>query len=134
MSPLTDYVLQHTVMVRSGEEGPLCQANGVDMVLCFVAVVGEPDTAATLRRLVTEHKGEFADLIPFDGEEHSYIELGAWIGDQGLALRLMALGAKVGLWTLLTPITLLGKAISRADAVRMAGNGLVAITTAVQRC
>lgn len=134
MSALVDYVELHTLMVKGGEETILCLQNGVDMVLCFVAVVGEPDTAATLRRLIPEHNGEFADVDPFDGEEHSYIELGAWIGDKGLALRLMALGAKVGLWTLLTPITLLGKAISRADAVRMAGNGLVAITTAVQRC
>ena len=36
----------------------------------------------------------------------SYIELGAWIGDQGLALALMGLGSALGIWGIITPQTL----------------------------
>lgn len=51
--------------------------------------------------------GEFADISREHFEKGpSYIELGAWIGDQGRAIKLIALGGNLGLWDVITPSTL----------------------------
>ena len=56
-------------------------------------------SAEELKRLIQANKqGEFGDADPLDGAPHSFIELGGWLGDQGLALMLMGLGAVLGLW------------------------------------
>jgi len=89
-----------------------------------VARKGEP-TAEKLRELVigTREQGEFvASLDLFDGQEHSYIELGGWIGDQG-----QALGYLMGLWKLNTPKSLLGDLISAETADNLAGRGMITI-------
>lgn len=52
----------------------------------------------------------------------SYIELGGELGDQGFALRLIGLGAHLGLWQAITP-ALWGITGSVAD--QMAGGGMV---------
>lgn len=133
MSPLANYVQAHTIAVSDAGAEMVTFPNGsIDMVFFHVAVSGDA-TADALRRLIGEHKGDFCNVDPLDGKEHSYIELGAWLGDQGLALCFMAMGVKLGLWALLSPSTMLGAAISREDALRMAGNGFVAISAAVQR-
>ncbi len=86
----------------------------------------EPD-AVEFRRLVNEQKGVFGEVNLFDGEEHNYMELGGWIGDQGLALLTMALGDMLGVWTLMTPTSMLGEGIPKEMRMNMAGGGMVAI-------
>lgn len=54
----------------------------------------------------------------------SYIEIGAWIGDQGLAMHFMALGNILGLWDIIIPETL---GITGKQADEMAGMGFVMI-------
>lgn len=88
----------------------------------------EPDVVE-FRRLVNEHKSVFGEVDVFDGQEHNYIELGGWIGDQGLALLTMALGDMLGVWTLLTPTGILGDVVPKEFRMQMAGNGMVAIKT-----
>jgi hypothetical protein len=133
MSPLANYVEAHTLALSDAGAELVTFPNGsIDMVFFRVGVSAKA-TASELRQLIGEHQGDFCNLDPLDGKEHSYIELGAWLGDQGIALRFMAMGVKLGLWALLSPASLLGPAISRADALRMAGNGFVAISAAVQR-
>lgn len=84
--------------------------------------------ADMVKQLCTNHKPSFGPNIDlFDGEEHSYIEIGGWLGDQGLALMLMGLGAILGMWELLTPDTILGDTISQALKQQMAGMGMVTI-------
>lgn len=84
--------------------------------------------ADTLRQLVSENtKGEFCDVTLLDGKEHNYMEIGGWIGDQGLALMLMGLGSVLGLWKLLTPKSMLGDLIPKELQMQMAGQGMVAI-------
>jgi len=56
----------------------------------------------------------------------SYIELGAWIGDQGLALRTMAAGQAVGRWDVITPARL--GITDEQLAADMAGRGLVMVS------
>lgn len=84
-------------------------------------------TADGLRAAINGHHGEFCEVDPFDGEEHGYLELGGWIGDQGHALALMGLGKLLGLWELHTPRTVLGDEIPDDLVMKMAGAGLVTI-------
>ena len=99
-----------------------------DMIFFKVGNGVVPAKADDLRKLVIAHKGEFNDVNLFDGKEHNYLELGGWIGDQGLALTLMGLGALLGLWRLHTPKTLLGDDVDPGMAMQMAGSGLVTIS------
>lgn len=60
-------------------------------------------SADELKRLVQENKkGDFGDVDVFDGVPHDFMELGGWIGDQGLALMLIGLGGVLGLWNVFT--------------------------------
>ena len=54
----------------------------------------------------------------------NYIELGGWIGDQGVALCLMGLGAILGLWDIITPMKL---GIEGKQADDMMGMGFIMI-------
>ena len=94
-----------------------------------VAEVDEPKVE-DFKALVTgcAGKGLFEDLNLLDGKEHNYLEVGAWIGDQGYALMLMGLGALLGTWELITPLSLLPDMPVTDPLVRlMAGQGFVII-------
>lgn len=71
--------------------------------------------------------GFWEEVDLFDGKEHNYLELGAWIGDQGLALMLMGLGTVLGLWQLMTPATMLGFKSDDPMAKQMAEMGFIAV-------
>ncbi len=94
-----------------------------DMVFFPVAAVNSPKPAQ-LANLIRQHKGEFNDCDPLDGNEHGFLELGGWLGDQGLALKFMGLGSLLGLFTLLTPKTM---GVPEDMAMMMAEQGLVTI-------
>lgn len=69
-----------------------------------------------------EH-GEFMDMSLDDlAQGPSYINTGAWLGSQDLALRFIALGSHYGLWDVVTPALL---HITGAQADQMAGAGFV---------
>lgn len=87
-------------------------------------------TQITKEQFITEllkHEGEFNRCNPLDGKEHSYIELSGWIGDHGLALRMMALGFHFKVWDLLTPSKLFPN-LTQDRALELARVGLVTIT------
>lgn len=85
-------------------------------------------SADELRRLIMLNKhGAFCEVDIFDGGEHNYLEIGGWIGDQGLGLTFMGLGAILGLWKLMTPKSLLGSNISEEQCFEMAGRGMIVI-------
>lgn len=133
MSELAKYVIEHTdrnactcgKCVVSGTDKPMV-GHTVDMFFFDVCAKNNPD-ADTLRKLISEHKGEWADANLFDGQEHSYIEVGGWIGDQGLGMQFMALGVILGLWQVAHPVNMLK--LDRKDplAQQMAGMGMVSI-------
>jgi len=94
---LADYVAHHTTRGeckcgRCIDVGTAPDPCGLTVNVGFfiVAIVNDP-TAQELQDLVTQHRGEFNQCNPFDNMPHSYIELGGWIGDQGLAMQFMAL-------------------------------------------
>lgn len=70
------------------------------------------------------------DEVPalLDGKEHSYIQIGADIGDQGLALTLIGVGHLLGLWAALSPDTLLPEAPEGLKK-QMAASGMVSLMT-----
>lgn len=99
----------------------------VDMV--FFKVSAKLADAETLTELIQKHHGVFCNINLFDGKEYNYIDIGAWLGDQGAALTLMGLGTLLGLWKLLSPKTMLGPMCDDALAMKMAYAGLLSIQT-----
>jgi hypothetical protein len=142
MNDLVDfvgYVIAHT---ERGEckcskccdkgDAPDPEGHTVDMVFFKVAFKDDP-TLDEFKRLTAEARdGEFAKVDPFDGHEHNYMELGAWIGDQGLAIRYMALGVYLGAFTLLSP-AMLGLDSKDHETLQMAEMGFLAIRSLIDR-
>ena len=79
-----------------------------------------------LKPLIAAHKGEYGDVDLFDGKEHNYMEIGAWIGDQSTALMLMGMGKLLGMWELLTP-NMLGFSPDDSFGMFLARSGMIAI-------
>ena len=131
MNDLAKYVYAHTERgeCKCGkclDAGDLPDPTGhtIDMVFFKVAAKDEPNLDE-FKRLTAEAKhGDFADVDPFDGGEHNYMELGAWIGDQGLAMLYMALGVSLGAFKLLSPAML---GLSGPEAIQFAGMGMLSI-------
>lgn len=132
MSALVKYVLEHTERnactcgkcVVSGEDR-IMSGHTIDLFFFDVSAKNSPD-ADTLKKLVAEHKGEFDDVNPYDGQEHSYIELGGWIGDQGIAMMFMGLSVALGLGQVMHPVNMLKLERNHPLAQQMAGMGMVA--------
>ena len=129
---LTDYVIDHTERgeCRCGKcfdrgDNPDPTGHSVDLVFFPIAAKNSP-SALTFRELVGEHKGCYGDVDPLDGEEHTYLELGGWIGDQGLAMQFMGLGTLLGVFDLMTPKNML-PGISDEQALEIAGMGLLSV-------
>jgi len=135
---LTEYVEKYTdrgeckcgMCIDANPTRPDPDGHVADMVFFKVVKIGEPD-AEEFKRLYLAHVGEFNQIVWSDGKEHGYMEIGGWIGDQGLALRFMALGALLGVFELLTPYTVLGldpaDERQRTIAMQAAGSGFVTI-------
>lgn len=133
MDKLIEYVMQHSergacqcgrcmdAPDKPAEHQP--EGHTADLVFFKVSATNAPD-ADELRALIKAHEGTYAQPDLFDGAEHGFMEIGGFIGDQGLALQLMGVGSLLGLWKLYTPMTL---GITGAPAMQMAGAGLVTI-------
>jgi hypothetical protein len=131
MNALADYVVRHTERgeCKCGKcidvgTKPDPQGHTANMVFFKVAIKGEPSKDEFIR-LTREHKGFYAVVNPLDGQEHGFIELGGWIGDQGLAIQYMALGSLLGVFELLTPHNVLHVPEGDPMAVQLAGAGLL---------
>lgn len=114
-------VRDNTVQVPTGTEG--------ETSVGFFSVMQNPGSVLTSAELASAVKdaphGYYMDV---DTDRlkvgPSYIELGAWIGDQGLALSLMGLGKILGLWEVITPADL---GVTGEKASEMMGLGFVLI-------
>lgn len=137
MKKLVDYVMEYAERgacqcgkcIDAPEKPDEHQPAGhtADMIFFKVAVKPGAD-AETLKNLVKENvDGEFENVDMFDGGEHGYMEVGGWIGDQGTALTLMGMGTVLGLWKLLTPVTMLKMKSDDPMCRQMAGMGMVAV-------
>jgi hypothetical protein len=137
MKSLRQYVAEHTergeckcgrcfdVGTKPDPSGP----HTADLIFFRVVLRGSP-TREEFEHLTKQNLvGEFTECNPLDGEEHSYLELGAWIGDQGAALQYMALGHLLGAFQLLTPRNMM-PGVEDELAMAMAGRGMVAVKAA----
>ena len=103
-----------------------CQPEDAEANVIFFGVRKGPEaTSDALKSAMASHEGVFCNINPLDGEEHSYLELGGWVGDQEAALLLIGLGATLGIWKLLTPYTVMGDMCTPAMAKALAGMGMV---------
>ena len=133
MNNIQDYVRNH---VERGEckcgqcfdrgDKPDPEGHTIDMVFFTCIAFGEP-TAEEFTKLTKENAERFADINPLDGKDHNYMELGAWIGDQGLAMMYMALGVHLGVFSLLSGNTLLGLPKGDPLVMQMAQAGLLSV-------
>lgn len=62
----------------------------------------------------------------FDGKEHSYLQTGGDMGDQGIALMTMGLGKLLGVWDLLTPKSIM-PFLPPELKQQMAGQGMITL-------
>lgn len=121
INSLRDYVQANTTSVPLG--------SGTTTTEFFDVDYSDGVDAEVFRALVENARdGVFARNVDlFDGTERNYLLLGGWIGDQGLALRLMALGSHLELWQLLTPTSMLPADTCQELKQQMAGMGMVSI-------
>lgn len=122
---LHEYVMNNAI--RCAPDGP-----GATDVIFFGVRKAPGATAEALKAAMASHTGEFCVVDPLDGKEHNFLELGAWIGDQGAALDLIGLGAALGMWELLTPKTVMGDMFPHDLAMKLAGLGMVAMRAVPQ--
>lgn len=127
MSALRSYIEKNVTRVPPGTD-----PNATNVVFFSVLANLEAD-APTLRALIAGHVGEFGDVDVFDGKDHSYIELGGWLGDQGAALDLIGLGTQLKLWTLLSPRTVFKDAMTDELEQQMAGSGYISLQAGLDR-
>ena len=93
----------------------------IDMFFLKVSIK-ESTKIDIFKRLVQQ---EFPHWL--DGKEHSYLEVGGDIGDQGIALMAMGMGGLLGIWKVITP-EVFGDMIPKELKKQMAGQGLITIT------
>jgi len=137
MSELVDFIRKHT------ERGACCcgrcfdgppnprlhqpLGHTADVVFFKVRAIGSPNPD-TLCALISAHHGYDGEIVPLNGKEHSFLQIGGWIGDQGLALTLMGLGSLLGIWELITPrsiASMVGKTLPEHIVQSAAGLGYV---------
>lgn len=120
MEQLIGLVNNNTDFCKPDTEG------SINLDLACVKVTGDVD-AEHFRALLSQNvAGCFGDIDFSEAKERGYIEIGGWIGDQGLALRFMALGSSLGVFKLLTPSIML-PGIDAATASGMARSGMVTV-------
>lgn len=94
----------------------------IDLALVTVGV--DRQKAEERKEAFLECLRQYPDQAQLKGGP-SYIHLGAEIGDQGAALRMMALGAVLEIWQLMTPMTM---GFNGKEARDYAGTGFLFAT------
>lgn len=134
MSNLQDFVLRH---VYCKDDTPpdnwdvvkLFERHDVDMYFFKVSLKSDLPSVEEFVQLTKDHISHYDVSSPLEPTEHSYIEVGAWIGDQALGMLYMALGSMLGLWKIMHPgmILNINNPEEKVLADRMAGAGYVSI-------
>ena len=102
MSVLSNYIVEHTVCVRAGTT---VDNEIIDVHYFGVVVLNSPNVQDFVS-LTKEHPSEVVKIDFSDERSYTYIEIGGWLDDQGMALRFMALGQALGVFDLTTPTTM----------------------------
>ena len=130
MNKLYEYVVKHCVRgactcgkcIDAGKNPKKSQPSGHTVDLTFFKVScdasAEPDE---FLKLVQECFPQW-----LDGQEHNYLEVGADIGNQGVALMTIGLGDLLGVWLAMSPDTMM-PFLDIETRKMMAGQGMVAL-------
>jgi len=126
---LCDYVLTHTKRgactcgkcFDAPENPKQNQPDGHTVNLTFFKIAAESANKDEFLFLVQKEHPEW-----LDGEEHSYFQIGADMGDQGIALMTIGLGHLLGVWKALSPDTLM-PSLPEDLKLQMAGAGMVSL-------
>jgi hypothetical protein len=122
---LHNYINNHTNREECQCEKSIDKPDHTIDIFFFKIVAINNPKKEELIDLIKQHEGIHCECDPLDGKEHSYIELGGWIGDQGLALCFMGLCTLLGITNLLTP-KILGLNNPELEN-QMAGAGFITI-------
>jgi hypothetical protein len=124
MSDLTDFIHNHIVgAINEPPKNPKI----IDVYFYKIGITGDPDKDEFMH-LIETFEGRFIDRVNlFDGKEHDFMELGAWLGSQMTALGFMAIGAYFELWDVLTPNNMLPASATQEIKDLLARSGFVAI-------
>ena len=126
---LFEYVAKHAIRgactcgkcIDSPDNPQENQPEGHTIDMAFFKVSKKDDAnAETFRSLVDAEYPHW-----FLATERSYIQIGAEMGDQGIAIMTIALGHLLGVWQALTPAML---CVPHDLAIRMAERGLLSLT------
>ena len=126
---LADYVLAHTERgactcgkcfdASYNPEAEQPTGHTVNLTFFKVAAMG-----ADSKKFLSLVQQEYPDWL--DGKEHSYLEVGGDMGDQGIALMTIGLGHLLGVWKALTPDTIM-PFMPEDLKKKMAGQGFVSL-------
>lgn len=117
---LIDYINNQTVIVQESTD------KSADLVF-FKVEIKEDTSAETLSNLIDTYTELNYDLFLESNKKYNYITLGAWLGDQGLALKFIGMCSLLKLGNLLTPYTVFSDLMTKDGASQLAGQGLVSI-------
>jgi hypothetical protein len=100
----------------------------VDIVFFSLTVASDWCDPVQFRRVLASWHGMFGTppLNLLDGKVHNITEIAVWLGDEELALRLMALGTHLDVWRLITPRDVL-KTDDISVLIALAKIGMLAI-------
>ena len=126
---LSDYVIKHArrgacqcgLCVDAPENPKAEQPKGHTVDLTFFKVTADGGSKEEFVELVKREHSSW-----MDGAEHSYMEVGADMGDQGLALMTIGLGHLLKAWTAMSPDTMM-PILPDNMKVKMAGMGMVTL-------
>lgn len=110
--------------VDSGDNPEEHQPEGhtVDLTFFKVALIGEPS-----KDEFEELTADISELLK-EGTEIGYMQLGGMLGDQGMALQVMAIGDLLGVWKVNSPESML-PFMDAEMKMQMAGQGMISIQT-----
>ena len=97
------------------------QPDGHTVNLTFFKVMAKGGDKEDFLSLIRQ---EHPDWL--DGKEHSYLQVGSDMGDQGIALMTIGLGHLLGAWRALSPDTMM-PFLSEDLKQQMAGRGMVSL-------
>ena len=110
------------------DEEPTNHSVSVEFFTVSLLNPEDPPSVEEFEAVLAGHTSDYVTTNPFPLDaEQNYMTLGAFVGDQGVAMQMMALGHLLGMWKLLTPMLMFGDLMSEDERMQLAGRGMVSI-------
>ena len=106
------------------------QPGGHTVNLTFFEVAIKPLNIGDKEKFLELVRTQYPEWL--DGKEHNYIEMGAQMGSQELALETIGLGHLLGAWKAFSPDTIFPY-LPKEFKMNMAGHGMVSLLAKVEK-